>query len=319
MAGRVLISIALVAGSVAALALAPTSAAAQAVGGIDECDANPAPDWCLQDQLPGSSSPSDNDDSPPVRETGAAPTCGWETLPPGEVGGLPRGASPQPGLPVSLASGSSGSLTNGVPTPGLEVVWQGWCYSAPRDPADLVLLRWVPVGTPATAIDVALGVLERLEGRMPDPVVVSSPPVGVDAVVEVPVFVSVTNWQAELIETGDLLGNIVTVRATADVLVNPAEPGSTAQTCAGPGTPYDPAGGDLWVQAAAPGACTLTYHLRTGAEGRPEQWPSTVTVRWSISWSATSGESGAFPVVERVVSLPRGVGEVQAVVVSGGG
>jgi hypothetical protein len=40
-------------------------------------------------------------------------------------------------------------------------------------------------------------------------------------------------------------------------------------------------------------------------------------VTWSISWSASSGESASMPSVTRTTSLPRAVEEVQAPVVGG--
>ncbi|MGH9211741.1 MAG: hypothetical protein ACRD2C_13805 [Acidimicrobiales bacterium] len=208
-------------------------------------------------------------------------------------------------------------FANGRPPEGLEVVWQGWCYTEAFAANFRGPFRWLPAdgADPVTAADVAAAAYERLRGRLPEPVVVTSPPVGTEAIVDVPVFVTVTNWQGALVEQGPLLGDTVTVTATPEVVLSPAEPGAGARVCAGPGNSYDPAAGDLWVQAAQPGACTHTYLRRTGVEGRPDQWPSTVTVRWSIRWSATSGETGTFAVVNQVVSLPRAVGEVQAVLV----
>lgn len=277
---------------------------------IDECDVAPGPDrpdWCLDQGQPGT--PGDPD---PVglpqqpNRPDDAPPCGWVTVPTGVV---------------PLHSTRPVHLTNGRPPEGVEVIWQGWCYDAPDFPAADFRgpFRWLPVGDPVlvTPADVAAGIYESMQGRMPDPAVVSSPPAGADAVVGVPVFVTVTNWQPEIVERGTLLGDTVTVTATAQLMLNSGESGAAASTCAGPGSRYDPALGDIWVQAAAPGACTLTYERRTGVSGRPEQWASTVTVRWSITWSASSGESDVFPAVDRTVPLPRSVDEVQAIVIGG--
>lgn len=284
---------------------------------INPCEDSSA-DWCLQEIEPAVSRPA-----VPERRSGGRsrrvvePECGWVSLPVDRV----------PGSAVERRSDSIGGesrpaiFVNGQPTPGAEVSWQAWCYDAEtlgyRGP-----FRWVPVGAEAPVLptpeEVAEEAYEAIRGRLPGPVVGTSPPVGVEATVDVPVFVWVTNWQDEVVETRDLLDDLVTVTARPALVLDPAEPGAGAVACSGAGRPYDPAGGDLWVQAAAPGACAYAYRYRTGVEGRPALWPSTVVVRWSISWSATSGEGGEFPVVDRSVSIPRGVTEVQSVLVPEG-
>lgn len=45
------------------------------------------------------------------------------------------------------------------------------------------------------------------------------------------------------------------------------------------------------------------------------EWPGSVRVTWTISWSASTGVSGSLPSVTRATALPRAVEEVQAVVV----
>jgi len=297
-------------GLVVLTALWPGVAAAQtgeSPGGISPCDVAPA-DWCLDREEPGQGSapPTSAPDSPgPDGE----PPCGWVNVP-AEI--VPPPSSSRPYV-----------LTNGRPPEGFEVVWQGWCYdAAPDAPQDFRgPFRWFPDTERAPTLtleDIAADAYERLEGRMPEPTVVTSPPAGVDAVVDVPVFVQVTNWQPELVETGDLLGDAVTVRATPVVVFESGEPGAEPVVCNGPGRAYDPAAGDLWDQAVAPGACTYTYRQRTGAEDRPAQWSSVVTVRWSIEWWSESGDGGEFPEVPRPLAIARGVDEVRSVVVSGG-
>jgi hypothetical protein len=281
-----------------------------AAADIDECEDSQA-QWCLEEGVGGGTpvpAPGEgNEGSRDLRSP--APTCGWETIPADRVPA--EGGSPAP------------IFTNGQPPAGLDVVWQGWCYYHQstsvvgdfRGP-----FRWLPVAAAPpmpTAEDVAADAYEAVKGRVPEVSVVTSPPLGADAVVDVPVFVSVTNWQDQIVETRLLLGDSVTVVATPEVAVDPAEPGGVPVTCEGAGRPYEPAAGDLWAQAAAPEACTFAYQHRTGVEGRPNEWGSTVTVRWSIAWSATTGESGVFPAVEQSVSIARGVTEVQSVLVGG--
>jgi hypothetical protein len=172
-----------------------------------------------------------------------------------------------------------------------------------------------PVITP---IDVATGVYQQMQGRMPAPVVESDPARGVASIVAVPVFVTVTNWRPAFAVTRTLAGIVVTVRATPTLVFASGEPGAGVQTCAGPGRLFDPHRGSLWAQAALPDACTHTYLHRTGVDGRPNAWPGSVTVQWTITWSAGDGTGGSFPLVNRTVPLPRAVSEVQAVVVPGG-
>lgn len=281
-------------------------------------DGSPPPDWCLDSSTgPGGGGTEAGSSGGGSGSTGGGsagqPACGWVTI---SADRVPAANSTRPAI-----------YTNGRPPEGMDVVWQGWCYRDLMMPGSSFRgpFRWLPAtGAPAppvlvTPADVAQGAYQAIQGRMPDPLVVTSPPVGVDATVSVPVFVTVTNWQPELVEVRPLLGDTVSVRATPTLVVSTGESGGTSRTCAGPGVAYDPAGGDLWAQASSPAACTLTYQRRTGVAGRPATWPSTVTVRWSISWSSTSGQGGTFPVVERAVSLPRSVSEVQTVGVGGEG
>jgi hypothetical protein len=305
-------SVVVVAGSIVGATM--TMSGAAMAEGINPCEgvSGPdAPDWCLEQMDPGTDpAPASEGETASGRGPRESMPCGWATI--------PAEAVPSP------SSLSPVVLTNGLPPPGTAVTWQGWCtdVNSRVDVGASGPYRWLPADAPPpvpTPAEIALSAYQAIQGRIPDPVVATNPPVGVDGVVNVPVFVTMTNWQAELVETRDLLGNTVTVRATPEMVVSAAEPSGEMRVCPGGGRPYDPAAGDMWVQASAPGACAVTYQRRTGVEGRPDRWPSTVTVRWSISWSATSGESGLFPVVERSVSIARGVGEVQTVVVSGGG
>lgn len=281
-------------------------AAAPAEADIDECEDSTA-QWCLEQGTEGAVPTPVGSGSPGSGPSSEAPPCGWVTIPAERI---PSANSTRPAI-----------YTNGRPPEGLEVIWQGWCYRPPSLGSDFRgPFRWLPVTEALevpTAEEVAEDAYEAVKGRVPELSVVTNPPFGVDAVVDVPVFVTATNWAAEIVETRPLLDDIVTVRATPELVVDPAEPGVGPVTCQGAGRPYDPAGGDLWAQAAAPGGCTYAYQQRTGVDGRPEQWPSTVVVRWSIAWSATTGESGVFPAVEQSVSIARGVSEVQSVLVEG--
>jgi hypothetical protein len=284
--------------------------AVPAVADTYECEDSEA-HWCLE-QREQDTPPAPAEDTA-TRQGGdatTAPPCGWVTVPAERI---PSANSTRPAV-----------FTNGRPPEGLDVIWQGWCYREPTIGSDFRgPFRWLPVeeaDPPAipTAEEVAAEAYEAVRGRVPEPVVATSPPLGVDAVVDVPVFVTVTNWEDEIVETRPLLDDTVTVTATPELVIHPAEQGVESVACHGAGRPYDPTGDDLWAQAAAPGACTYAYQHRTGVDRRPDLWPSTVVVRWSIAWSSTSGETGVFPAVEQTVSVSRGVTEVQAVLVEEG-
>lgn len=281
-----------------------SSASASDVG---SCMVSPDQSFCVRGTGGPAGPPSPTPVAAPPPRSGQPPStplpCGWETITAADVEGWLN----------------STALTNGRPPAGKSVIWQGWCF---RESSTGGLyggpFRWVDAGSVATPVAVAAGVYQQMQGRMPTPVVESNPARGVASIVGVPVFVSVGNWQPTFVVSNSLAGVLVTVRATPTLVLDSGEPGASSDTCAGPGRLFDPHGGSLEAQAALPGACTHTYRQRTGVDGRPDAWPSSVTVRWTITWSAADGSGGTFPTVDRRVGLPRAVSEVQAVVVPGG-
>jgi hypothetical protein len=196
------------------------------------------------------------------------------------------------------------------PPSGVDIQWQYYACSDGSVPDNY---RWIFAIPPA---DTAANILVRIERGLEPPRVESSPPLGTASILTVPVFVSVANWSGVVSESGCGGGICVTVTATPLLTFDPGEPGSTLQACSGSGTKFNrslpPA-----QQATAPGACAHAYKMRTGAEGRPSEWPATATVRWSIAWTSTVGQSGVLPAVVRAVPIPRSVQEVQTVVVGG--
>ncbi|MGE3448638.1 MAG: hypothetical protein AB7H92_13780 [Microbacteriaceae bacterium] len=197
------------------------------------------------------------------------------------------------------------------PPEGVTVVWQTRVCTDGSAP---FTFRWVIPATPANLAAIARG---RVLGTMPQPSINSSPPVGTASIVEVPVFVEVTNWTGVVTDSECAGGVCVTVTATPQLTFTPGEAGSSPVACAGSGTRYEPDGAGSEAQASADGACTYTYRLRTGVDGRPARWSGSVSVTWAISWTASSGATGSLPAVTRTTSLPRAVREVQAVVVRG--
>lgn len=279
--------------AVGVLSLAGTQPAGASPG---PCTVSPGMDYCIGHQTQTRPTRPIGTARPPESSTQPA-GCGWSTVTEAEARGF----------------------VDSDPPAGVAVVWQAYCIDSANPGSTFGgPYRWVVADAPPTPAEIAAGLYQQIQGRMPYPVVATNPPLGVPSVVEVPVFVSVTNWQPTISVTDSVTGIPVTVTATPQLLFKPGEPGSGTKACTGPGRRYEPGGGDLWDQAAASGACTHVYLHRTGADGRPGEWPGVVTVRWSITWSAADGSGGSFPAVDRATAVPRAVEEVQTVVVSGG-
>jgi hypothetical protein len=93
-------------------------------------------------------------------------------------------------------------------------------------------------------------------------------------------------------------------------------------TCTGPGTTYSATitGGDPWAQAADGSACAHAYTRATkNADGSPvigapDAWPASVDVSWSVTWRASTGETGSFPAIVKTAGLTRPVVEVATVI-----
>lgn len=244
----------------------------------------------------------------------------WDVLTPGNPGGGGGGGQPTDEvtcywvtIPGDLAEDPSIWVDFGLSPPpvGVTVVWQSWVCS---DGSGTLSIRWIIPSTPANLATIARG---RLVGVLPQPSVDSSPPVGTAAIVGVPVFVDVTNWTGVVTESECAGGMCVTVTATPTLTFTPGETGSSSVRCAGSGSRYDPDGDSAEDQASEDGACAYKYRLRTGVQGRPSAWPGSVSVTWTISWTASTGASGSLPAVTRATLLPRAVNEVQTVVVGG--
>lgn len=197
-----------------------------------------------------------------------------------------------------------------APPAGVAVMWQTLTCS---DGSIRDEYRWVQG---PSAADLAQAARGRLAGELPGPAVAASPPLDVAAIVGVPVFVAVDNWVDSMSESACAGGLCVTVTAVPQLWFEPAEPTAGPVECTGGGSRHV-AGADPQVEAAAPGACTHVYEQRTGVEGRPAVWPGVVRVEWSLSWSASDGQSGVLPAVMRSADLPRAVEEVQTVVAGG--
>jgi hypothetical protein len=182
--------------------------------------------------------------------------------------------------------------------------------------------RWLPAAAapepvPPPSIAVALILYARVQAQMEAPVLATNPPAGASAVVDLPVFVEVTNWQGPITDGECVLGVCADLTAVPSLEFDAGEPEASLVTCDPPGSRFDLARGTAVAQASVPGACAYSYRERTGVAGRPGEWPGVVTVRWAVSWTSNVGDppaSGTFPDLTFSTASPRVVDEVQTVV-----
>jgi hypothetical protein len=180
--------------------------------------------------------------------------------------------------------------------------------------------RWLPPGTAAPAPpspeEVADALWLEIRDTLRDPAVEATPAVGEPAVVDIPTFVYVTNWQGEFSRSRCEVGVCVELTATPTLVFDPGEPGAEARQCDPPGTRFDPdpRAPSPDQQAAPPGACTHTYQRRTGVGDRPDVWTGVVSVPWDVEWAAPGTDASGEYDLTLSTDLPRDVDEVQTVV-----
>jgi hypothetical protein len=185
--------------------------------------------------------------------------------------------------------------------PGSTTMWAG-----PGEPA--------PVPIPPTPQEVAEDLWAQIFETLDAPDLVTWPDEGDQAILDVPSFVAVTNWEAPIADSLCDTGVCVSLTATPRLQWDPGEPGADVVACAAGGTRFDPGGADPDDQASAPGACAYTYERRTGVRGRPEAWAGEVRVIWSVHWEETAGGASDDFEVTLSTELARQVDEVQTVV-----
>jgi len=253
----------------------------------------------------------------PIIVPGAPGSTTTTERPARDVGDNPEPIEPAEPSPCEWTTVSeTAALRSMHPDAPLGAIWQ---VSGCGDVTTGASVRWLPPGPaapmPPPASAVASLVYATVKAQMQAPTVASDPPVGVAGVVNAPVFVGVTNWQPEIVDGQCVLGVCVTMTATPTLSFDPGD-GSDPIVCEAPGSRYVPGGAPIEVQAE--GACAHVYRMRTGAEGRPAEWPAVVSVQWTVSWTSNvAGAGGSFDPLTFSTSVPRAVDEVRAVVVDG--
>ncbi|WP_410675369.1 hypothetical protein [Amycolatopsis sp. cmx-4-68] len=167
---------------------------------------------------------------------------------------------------------------------------------------------WIPdgdvPGAGTTPSPEQLAEQARAQLRLPQPMIVTSPPD--TQLVGVPTWLWLDRamWRPRS-ATASVPAVAVTATATPTTVSWSTGDGATV-TCAGPGTPFS-AGVD--PRSPSPD-CGHTYR-RSSAAMPAEQFPTTITVSWRITW-AGAGAAGAFPDMTTSVTAPERVAEAQA-------
>lgn len=164
--------------------------------------------------------------------------------------------------------------------------------------------------------EVANDLLADVRATLPTPSVVPYPDEAEAALLDVPSFVSVENWQdAYTTDPGcDATGIICVVLELEPALTFDPGDGSPVVDCEPGGTAYDPAAGTPREVADHAGACFRTYDERTGVDGRPGAYEATVTVTWTVTYQQQpAGASGTLDPIPLSEGFSREVEEVQSV------
>jgi hypothetical protein len=164
-------------------------------------------------------------------------------------------------------------------------------------------------GVPGSGPDlaaIARQVYDEVPLVFPDPH--TAPPVDADQLVGLPTWLWIGPAAFQTFRAdASLAGITVTVTAEpVDVTWGMGDGGT--ETCDGPGTPWDPAGGD--DQSTD---CSHLYRY-VSSEQPGGRYSASVTVRWAVSWTSSTGAGGSLPDATRTTTFDLRVTERQAVV-----
>ena len=138
-----------------------------------------------------------------------------------------------------------------------------------------------------------------------------SPPVDVPQVVNLPTWLAIDPAQWRPVTSSATAGGVTATATAVPQSVTWSMGNGDRVTCAGPGTLYDPAGGET----AAPG-CTYTFR-RSSARAPGGRFLLEATVTWRVSWAASGAPGGgSLGTVTRTTSVPIQVAEIQALNIS---
>jgi hypothetical protein len=170
-----------------------------------------------------------------------------------------------------------------------------------------------PPPPPPPAVVAADGLLQ-VRDLLRKPTLVTSPSTARAAILKVPTFVSMSNWQPAFERENCLQGICVTLFAEPELTFDPGEPDDETKHCEDGGTVFDRNGADPEVQAAPDDACAWAYQNRTGVDGRPDEWTGEVTVTWAVRWEGPGGTGDTFDPISLSTTFGRQVEENVSVV-----
>lgn len=257
-----------------------------------DCGHPPRPD-CMEDLkvLRPKVAPTSNAGAGQASPTPAPlpPTCHYESL-------LPPGAS-YPYLDSSDSGPAVADIQREDCPPGAQPI---------GTPLKVIMAVPRPATSPQTVADEAY---KRMV--MPSPQIVMTPAVDATQVVSLPIWLQITprSWVPQS-TTVSAAGVSLTMNAVPVSAVWSMGDGTTV-TCRGPGAPY-PAVRPKDPMAASPD-CGHAY--TAPSESLPQgSYPVSVTTHWKVTWSTTTGVSGAEPDLAAVASTRLRVAEIQALV-----
>ena len=141
----------------------------------------------------------------------------------------------------------------------------------------------------------------------------TSPPADADQLVGFPTWLWIDPAAFQTFDArATLAGITVTVTAEPTTVTWTMGDGATV-TCDGPGTPWNPDGGDGQTTD-----CSHVYQ-HVSADQADGRYPVSATVTWAVTWNSTTGEGGTLADAGRTTTFDLGVTERQAVVSYGTG
>ena len=186
---------------------------------------------------------------------------------------------------------------NALPVPGLD-----------RD----VDIRWIPRRAPAPRPrEVAEEAVSQLRLEVPE-LQMSPPPDRLVVRFPTLVWIKESDWGPQQV-TASVSGVSATATAVPRRLIVDMGDGTTI-TCAGPGVPYDP----NKPEETQDRSCAHSY-TRSSAGEPGNAYRLRASVEWALSWSASGASGGGeLGTVSRTSTVRARVGEIQALIVSGG-
>jgi hypothetical protein len=161
----------------------------------------------------------------------------------------------------------------------------------------------------ASPRELADNAYETVRDRLPLPRGVFSPELG-DAVVHLPLWFAVPDGQwTPVAASASIPGLTAVVTATPVQLVFEAGDGSSPVACAGPGPKFRPG----MREPASPPACSFTYRDASSVAPGGRAWPASLSIRWQVTWSASTGAGGSLGGLTTTAAYGVPVGEIQAI------